>query len=201
MLDDPSLFFRIGDARELLSQNDVGFAVRELRAVHKLDPANAMADKGLTLLRQWVVETNDPVAMARLYPESEWYPGWLFSPLAVVIGYFAWCVFCAAITRWYQVRSRRWLVIAACLTPFVLIPPTNELVRHFRNERDRAAPPVTISEETQLREGNGEFYPSKLNLPVGVECRKIGERGNWLQVEFASGLTGWVWEPCAIVAD
>ena len=52
-----------------------------------------------------------------------------------------------------------------------------------------------------LRAGNGPDYAAKINLPQCVECRKIGERGDWLQVEFASGLTGWVEKQAAIVAQ
>ncbi len=179
---------------------EVADAQQYMKHAHAIDPSNALAIDGLKLIRAHVTFPSDSVAAASLQPASEWYPGWLFSSALIILGFFAWCIVCASLTGWYQVRSRRWLIVAGIMLPLALIPPLNELVRHVRQERDRVGPPVVIARDTALRAGNGHDYASKINLPHCVECRKIGERGEWLQIEFASGLTGWVEKQHAIVA-
>jgi hypothetical protein len=190
---------RLELARDAILDNDIACAIADFKVIHVMDPSNALATDGLTLSRTFVAYPTDPGKSACLQPEAEWYPGLLFSPLMVIVGYFAWCIICGVMTRWYQVNGRRWLVVAGLMMPLAAIPPTNEVIRHLRNEHDRAKPPVVIYRDTDLREGNGPAYPLVAMLPRGAECRKIGERSHWLHIEFASGLTGWVWRSDALV--
>lgn len=179
----------------------VAEALIQIRYARAIDPLNQQVNEGLLIIRSHVMESCGIGSSSSIQPESEWYPGWLYSPVLFALGFFAWCIVCAALTRWWQVRRRRWLIIASVMVPLALIPPLNELVRHMRQKHDRAAPPVVIAKDTVLRAGNGPDYPSKINLPYCAECRKVGERGDWLQVEFASGLTGWIEKQAAIVAS
>lgn len=189
---------RMDAALSVRFRKDLERAFCELRQAHGNDPSDNLVFEGICLIRANVCY---PSANGQfLHPESEWYPGWLYSPTMIVFSFFAWCIICASLTRWYQVRRRHWLIIAGIMVPLALVPPINEWVRHLRLERDRIAPPVVISTDTDLFAGNGREYESKAKLPRCVECRKIGERGDWLQVEFASGLTGWVEKHDAIVA-
>lgn len=168
---------------------------------HRLEPQNYHLTEGLRVFRSCVDYSIAKDAESQFGPEFEWYPGCLFSPAIIFVGFFAWCVICASLTRWWQIRRRHWLIVAGVAVPLALIPPTNELVGHLRREHDRLAPPVTISKDTILRTSNGHDYPAKIQLPQCVECRKIGQRGDWLQVEFASGLVGWVLTADALVAS
>jgi hypothetical protein len=53
---------------------------------------------------------------------------------------------------------------------------------------------VIASPGAELRTGNSDEYPRRLDarLPIGVETRKLGERGGWVHVELSGGVVGWI---------
>jgi hypothetical protein len=53
---------------------------------------------------------------------------------------------------------------------------------------------VVIGSGTELRMGNSDEYPKRLDgrLPAGTELKVIGERGGWLHVALPGGPVGWV---------
>lgn len=57
-----------------------------------------------------------------------------------------------------------------------------------------AEPTAVVAAPTDVRTGNSEEYPKRLDarLPAGVELKVLRERGGWLQVELSGGLVGWV---------
>ncbi len=54
---------------------------------------------------------------------------------------------------------------------------------------------VVAFEDVPLRTGNGTSYPLHATLPQlypGMEARRLHQRGDWLQIRFATGEIGWV---------
>jgi len=165
-------------------------AIYYLKAGHAFDPSDTRLVRGLALARAEVNygEGN----RLQLQPETEWYPGSLFAPFIFVTGFLAFALMCAAFTRWLMIRQKCWLLIAACLAPVAEIPASNELVRWSRSVRDADATPMVVVHDVDLRSGNALEYPVRIPIPKGAECRRINHRGEWVQVEFASGLAGWL---------
>jgi hypothetical protein len=61
---------------------------------------------------------------------------------------------------------------------------------------DLESPPVVIRyDHVPLFTGNGPSYPLHTELPRlsrGMEARRLGVRGSWLQIQVASGEIGWI---------
>ncbi|MFL5330155.1 MAG: hypothetical protein ACJ8C4_14735 [Gemmataceae bacterium] len=161
-----------------------------------------------TLIRQpWHVKGSEGMALARaqvaipsglnaelLRPEETWYPGWLLHPLMFVICFFAYLAFCFAIAAWALSRRARWLRISCLLAIPTLITFTSLFVQRERMEHELKAPFVVMLIETPLRSGNGIEYPEIIRLPRGTEARRLIQRGDWTQLELASGVQGWVFQ-------
>lgn len=66
-----------------------------------------------------------------------------------------------------------------------------------------AEPTAVVISSTNLRSGNSEEYPRRLDvrLPAGTELRVRGDRGGWLQVELPDGTPGWVSSSFAVEVD
>lgn len=189
--------------------NDVDHAVRaveggdwpaataHLRVAVRHAPNQPLLREGLNLARAQVMYPADAATAALIRPPDEIWPGMMFGTPVVIGSFMAFSLLCVALTLAWATRRKRWLWVAAICLPFGAVPAINAVVRWSRAEHDAAKPPVVISMDTPLREGNGPAYPVRATLPRGVECRRLGERGDWMQVEFASGLVGWV--PAATV--
>jgi hypothetical protein len=186
----PKWYLRAGTDR--LVGGDLPSAIRAYKWGVREHPGESLLHDGLAIARSQVTYPVDPAAADLLRPESEWWPWWCYRGVTVVGGYLAFSLFCAAVTRWFMVRRLPWLVVAAVTLPVATVPAANEIVRCHRAGRDTVAAPAIVRGETDLREGNGRDYPAKLRVPSGVECRILAERPGWAQVEFASGLVGWV---------
>ena len=67
---------------------------------------------------------------------------------------------------------------------------------HRQHQRDVDFPPAIIQlDDVPLRTGNGHNYPRHADLPTlspGMEARRLVIRGDWWQIQFASGEIGWV---------
>jgi hypothetical protein len=68
------------------------------------------------------------------------------------------------------------------------------LIVECQNRQACATPFAVVRRPAILREGNGTSYPTRLDLPLsaGVEVVVKRHRGDWMQVELANGLTGWL---------
>jgi hypothetical protein len=190
--DDRPALPLLRSAAQALRAGDYPAAIVAFHRASRLDPSDRLLHEGRELVRAMVAYPADPGAAARLAPEQEWWPGWLLAPAAVAIAYAAYAVLCIAVTLWLAARRRRWLIVAAVCLPLAPVPALNWGVCKARSARDAAAPLLVVEADTSLREGNGEAYPVRAGLPRGVECRRLGARNGWVQVEFAGGLTGWV---------
>lgn len=167
-------------------------AILPLRSALAARPHDRAARDGLALIRQEVALGYAPTDAARVAPERDRYPPWLFAPAARTLSFLAWCGGWLAFLVAARMRRRAWWIAAAALGLIGALPAVNAIVLAARRSSDRAAPPAVVIHPTALREGNGPDYPIILPLAPGVECRRIGARGGFAHVRFAAGLTGWV---------
>jgi len=189
--DRPALAYLRSSAHELRAGNYPA-AIAFLNQVLALDPVDRLAREGRDLARAMVAYSADDRASGRLAPEPEWWPGWMFDPAVVTAAYIAYVALCVATTAWLMTRRRGWLAAAVLCLPLALLPALNAGVRWLRSTRDAATPTAVAAIDTALHEGNGIAYPVRVVLPRGVECRRLTSRAGWAQVEFGSGLVGWL---------
>lgn len=155
------------------------------------DPSNSQNRYGLRLLRS-TVEYPSSNHQNLLRPETDWWPHWLFHSGFKIAGTFA-AVLIVARFVCAKHRKSTWCWPLHCVFILaLLIPIIGAAVSYSRKARWESSPICVIRTATDLREGNGTDYPAKLQLPIGVEARLIGHRSDWVQLEFASGLVGWV---------
>jgi hypothetical protein len=113
--------------------------------------------------------------------------------LLAAAGYFGACL---TATAWW-LRRGKMLAFAAllCMTTAVFGGVSWRLLDH-QWQRDRGMPVMVIRfDEVPLRTGNGMHYPAHADLPLlrrGMEARRRTIRGDWRQIEFASGVVGWI---------
>src|SRR5262249_20158853 len=159
-------------------------------------PADRRLQAGLTFARAQVAYP-EPGAFARPPQDSRppWLPrprpGWLMA-LAVVFYSLTW----AAWTRWHMVRRGSLLGVALLSGATALVLAAALAVECWTNFDQTKHPLVVIADDgVLLRKGNGEAYPRRYDTPLnrGVEARLLYARGDWLQIELASGEVGWVW--------
>jgi hypothetical protein len=105
-----------------------------------------------------------------------------------------WLAACAAVARFAMTRAPGWLAVAGLCA--AAVAALGFLWVQDRRERQRESehPLVVVARDAVLRKGNSAGYPARLEpkLPRGVEARKLGERGGWVQVRLAGGAVGWL---------
>jgi len=157
-----------------------------------VEPGDRHFRTGLRLLRSTVNYPTNDYAERLLRPETEWWPYWLYHPGFTIAAIVAALCIIARFVRAKHCQSIWYRLMLGVFILVLLIPVIGETVRYSRAARWESAPQCVIRTETDLREGNGTTYAVKLHLPAGVEARLIGSRSDWMQIEFASGLVGWV---------
>jgi hypothetical protein len=60
---------------------------------------------------------------------------------------------------------------------------------------------VAAADGVALQRGNGESYPRLMTLPQGLEARRLHQRGDWLQIQLATGEIGWVHRSGVVVDE
>jgi hypothetical protein len=156
------------------------------------DPSNVLLQDALDLARSRVALPPSSQDAAMIRPESTWWPGWLFHPTVAIAAQFALVML---VVIWAKSRRRSPTVSRVALVGIGLIVAltlSNHLIQQSRWNLQKRAPLRVLRTDTPLRTGNGPDYTVKLLLPRGAECRQLNVRNGWTQVEFASGLTGWV---------
>ena len=147
----------------------------------------------------------EPGPFAR--PAADTRPPWLPSvpPIwrlgAAMAAYsLAWM----ALMRWRMLRQRR-LLGAACLLGIVCLLLGASLAADCWKAREELRHPLIViaDDGVLLRRGNGFQYPPRSEIPLnrGVEARLLFTRGDWLQIELASGEIGWVWAAYTLGGD
>ena len=165
-------------------------AIAAYRRGLALDPADARLRTALAYAREQV--KYPPGLAHQLRPEADWWPSGL--TLQVVGGYAfgLYVAGCLAVTRWRMTRRRLWLAIGVTLFGLAAVPALGSGVYWWHARRDAAMPVVVAARDEPLRVGNGVDYPATLDLPRGVELRRLFDRGGWLQVETNGGAIGWI---------
>ena len=109
-----------------------------------------------------------------------------------------------ALMRWRMLRQRR-LLGAACLLGIVCLLLGASLAADCWKAREELRHPLIViaDDGVLLRRGNGFQYPPRSEIPLnrGVEARLLFTRGDWLQIELASGEIGWVWAAYTLGGD
>jgi hypothetical protein len=130
-------------------------------------------------------------------PADDW-PVWLPWPppgtlLSLAAG--AYALACVAGTR-RLMTGRRAAVLAGVALVVALVLGAGWGLRQVRRIGAEQTPVAVIADDgVPLRLGNGSSYPRHDELPVlsrGMEARLLFTRGDWLQLEFPGGATGWV---------
>ena len=120
---------------------------------------------------------------------------------AQVIAGVLWFLVCAGIVRFVMTRIGWWLGFAG--TWLVALVGLGALWLYDDRVRARIAEPpaVVIARDADLRKGNADTFSLRMDgpsrLPRGVEARELTRRGGWVQIQLASGISGWV--PDAVV--
>src|SRR5205807_1177297 len=127
-------------------------------------------------------------------PEEDAWPAWLYRPSAfqvLVVALLLYSISCLAFTRWWMTRRRALLVRATIVLALAAIVGGYWLYMESVSEWREQHPLVVVRQErTPLRKGNGPTYPVNPDLSFlsrGMEARRLHERGEWLQIRFASG--------------
>lgn len=161
----------------------------------QLDPNHHLLRENLALARSRV----DYPPSGHGQPESDAWPVWLYQPSpfqALVVALLFWAIACGFLTAW--VVSRRSAQLYRAATFFILALGVGFLWIHLegRMSHDEDYPLVVINaNHLPFLRGNGPTYPRHPDLPTlsrGMEGRKLLQRGDWLQIQFASGEIGWV---------
>jgi hypothetical protein len=188
--DNPSLFLNLGNAHILA--DDKPRAIFAYRLGLDRSGHHPRLQENLDYARQFV---NYP-AGNRGSPTNGG-PAWLPRPstaqLLIVAG-LLYVVACIGVTRWLMTRRGSLLALATCCGMLAIL--AGGKWGWDRWQRERETPLVVIAAESvPLRKGNGSSFPPAAEMPTvyrGMEARRLGERGGWLQIEFAGGDVGWV---------
>jgi hypothetical protein len=185
-----------------LLAGDLPHAILAYRRGLRLQPDDRQLQACLARARERVVQAE---GSSLGHPPSDALPPWLpwippgWCLLGGLLGYSLLWV---ALTRWWMVREGPWLTLATGLVLLVVLCGANVLydyqVRHDAVQHTLA---VIAEDKVFLRQGNGLAYPPRYESPLnrGVEARVLFVRGNWLQIELASGAVGWIPDGAALV--
>lgn len=132
-------------------------------------------------------------------PATDIWPAWLPRLEAawnIAIGMIFYCLtWISLVCCVFQPKLWRAVVAATCCAVACAALYGCYLLRvQAINELD-FPPAIVRYDDVPLRTGNGPSYPLHAELPTlarGMEARRLGVRGSWLQVQFASGEVGWI---------
>lgn len=202
----------LGDARSLLQQGNA-----ELLA-DLLPQAILSYQRGLRLApNDWALRENLDYARSLVSlpppgdrgrpPLDSWPPG-LPRPTAGLLLALAWIGYAATLaagTRWFMSQRQAWLVRAILSGLFTLALGAAWLWQLDTERWPEQQPLVVIAADAvPFYRGNSDSYPRHPDLPTlsrGMEARRLTQRGDWLQVQFASGAIGWVPGPQVLVDE
>ena len=192
----PEVTCNMAQARFLAG--DLGRCVRDYRQGLRVAPSHTDLRRGLAFAREQVaypvvgdiekaarpevVET----PLARLGISSV-----RLATVGIVLWLAGWCLLARA---WMIRRGGIALVGVGCLLLAAILGGLIWWGEKLDQRQTSGSAAVVIAPGTELRLGNSEEYPRRLDgrLPAGVELRVLGERGGWLHVELADGTAGWV---------
>jgi hypothetical protein len=191
----PAVARNMAQARYLAG--DLGTSIRDYRRGLRAFPHDPGLPAGLTFARAQVAypHAGDLAEAAR--PRDT---GTLLDRLPVSFARLAWAAVAVAGIGWLTlarawVTARGGLALVGGALVLAAAAAGGWLWREDGKLRARwAQPTAVVVAATDLRTGNSEEYPRRLDarLPAGVEMKVLGERGGWLQVELGGATVGWV---------
>lgn len=191
--NSPGRWRNIGNAAFLAG--DMPYAVLCFRLGLMYDPHDVSLRASLEYVRSQVRYPPGQHGAA----EVDFWPTWLprfGSGVWLGIGVVGYLGGCLAATAWWL---RRWKTLAAATLVGLAAATVGAYGWHILDrqwQRDRAWPTVVIRfDDVALRTGNGASYPAHAELPAlrcGMEARRVASRGDWWQIQFASGVVGWI---------
>lgn len=174
---------------------DVPSAIAAFRLGLMLDPQNEFLRRNLEHVRTQVRYPRGGNGR----PEQNAWPIWLprLRPGAwLLIGVGGYMLGWAAAMMWWATRSNTWGVANLAGAVVALASGYGWLLLEQEHEKNRVTPIVVIAaDDLPLLTGNGRSYSAHPDLPfvnAGMEARRIGSRGDWLHIQFASGAIGWI---------
>lgn len=166
------------------------------------DPSHRRLQENLEYARSQVAY---PTPETR--PPSPAWPPWLSFPspdFVLLLALLAYALACVSLARWLMIRRGllRTLLLGGLASALGLIAWLL-LQQHWA---DPERPLVVVAaKEAAFRLGNGSnyfsYHPEVPYLPRGLEARRLHQRGDWLQLELASGHVGWIHRRDAIVDE
>ncbi len=189
----PETGLNLGNAAFLAGE--LPYAIVAFRVGLMLDPHHPQLRANLAYARTQV--TYPPGLRGR--PPADFWPSWLprwHTGALLGTAVFLYSVAWLAVIGWWF-RRKSWLAFVALLGLGLAACLGYGWWLHFQQwQTDCEFPPVLIhSDQTPLLTGNGPSYPRHSDLPIlrlGMEARRLAARGGWLQIQFASGETGWI---------
>lgn len=172
-----------------LLAGDLPQAILAYRRGLRLVPNDRTLHANLALARSQV---SYPESTAFGRPPIDDWPPWLpaVSPWMLMLG--AWSCFvlaCCALTRWLMIRQYSWL---GCATIAGMATLPAVIARTFPSGPAQQLAVVRVDGVTVYK-GNGRSYPCYPHqLNRGVEAHALTTRGNWVQIELATGEVGWI---------
>lgn len=111
-----------------------------------------------------------------------------------------WLLVCAGAARFAMTRNAFWLVFAALWMIALVSLGALWLQDSRQRERDESLPLLVVTDDVQLRKGNADEYPARIEpaLPKGAEVRELSRRGGWVQVQLPGGMIGWIPEAATL---
>ena len=174
---------------------DLGRAISAYYRGLRLWPHDSDLRRGLEFAREQVAYPRlGEMADAAKPPAARTADGWPRDGLALLAAVLYALGWFALARVWVTRRGGRWVVAVVAVIVGTAIGLGLRLEN--RSERTRWAAPmaVVVSPGAELRTGNNDEYPRRLDgrLPAGAELHVLGDRGGWLHVRLANGPAGWV---------
>ncbi|MSR52104.1 MAG: SH3 domain-containing protein [Gemmataceae bacterium] len=179
---------------------DLGRAIRDYRRGLRMAPHDRELQQGLNAVREQAADR----ASSLVPNEAQ------SLPVRGVSWYrLAWGAIALSAIGWFNLvrgwkASRRGLLGVGLGTILVASAIGGWLgCEDYRLRLHWAEPTAVVVSATDLRSGNSEEYPRRLDvrLPAGTELRVLGERGGWLQVELPDGTPGWMSSSFVVEVD
>lgn len=188
-----ALYRNLGNA--WFQAGDLPRAILAYRRGLNLDPADRHLHEALAAAREQVLASS---ASSIAPPADDW-PPWLpyWSPVGrLALTTLGYVVACVLVTRWWMKREPRLLLMAGAAGAIALALGATLTFEEWLRRSHAERPLVVVARErATLHKGNGDAYPPHEQVPTlaaGVEARLLHRRGDWLQIELANGVVGWL---------
>lgn len=189
-VDNAAIEHNLGNAHFRLRQ--LGEAILHYRRAERFDPGNTAVAANLRYARERVEPFIKPTG------ESELFDRLLFWNHYTSLQHRFWLATIASLVGWLGMtiwlwRPRPSLMWASLALVGLGLANAGAISWQLWNESARP-PAVVVGGSAQLRTGRGEGFEAVLQQPLGagVEVSILNERGEWVEVRLADGVSGWL---------